>query len=190
MLAREKLGSKKVAILATDGFEQSELVAPREALLEAGATVHVVSLKSGSIKGWNEKDWGESIDVDATLEEADPGDYDALVLPGGVMNPDTLRMKDEAVTFVRTFFESGKPISAICHGPWLLINAGVAKGRKLTSYPSLRADLENAGAEWVDQEVVVDQGLTTSRNPKDLPAFIRKTIEEITEGRHTARATA
>ncbi len=183
-MANQQLRQKTVAILATHGFEQSELEAPRDALMEAGATVHVISPDKGSIRGWDEKDWGREVPVDRTIEEADAATYDALVLPGGVMNPDTLRTREDARQFVRAFFDAGKPISAICHGPWVLIDAGVVEGRKMTSYPSLRADLENAGAKWVDEEVVVDQGLTTSRNPDDLPAFIRKTIEEISEGRH------
>lgn len=184
------LSGKKVAILATNGFEQSELERPLTALKQAGATVHVVSPESGSIRGWDEKDWGGTVSVDVTLANAESRDYDALVLPGGVMNPDTLRMDRAAVRFVREFFDAGKPVSAICHGPWILIECEVLEGRDVTSYPSLRTDLENAGARWVDREVVVDQGLTTSRNPGDLDVFISKTMEEIMEGRHEGQAAA
>ncbi len=185
-----KLEGKKVAILATDGFEQSELFEPKKALEEAGATVSVVSLKSGEIKGWDEKDWGDTIKVDMTLDEANAEDFDALQLPGGVMNPDKLRVDEKAIAFVKAFFEAGKPVAAICHASWTLINAEVVKGRELTSYPTLRKDLENAGAKWVDREVVVDNGLVTSRNPNDLPAFNRKMIEEIAEGKHSKQMTA
>jgi protease I len=179
-----KLEGKHVAILATDGFEQSELMEPRKALREAGATTEIVSLKKGSIKGWKHTDWGESVEVDKDLSEADAEDYDALVLPGGVMNPDKLRMEPKAVQFVKDFVDAKKPIAAICHGPWTLIEAGAVKGRKLTSWPSLKTDLRNAGGEWVDAEVVTDRGLVTSRKPDDLPAFNRKMIEEIAEGTH------
>ena len=185
-----KLEGKKVAILATDGFEQSELFEPRQALEEAGAKVTIVSLKSGEIKGWNENNWGETVKVDLTVEEANADDFDALQLPGGVMNPDKLRVDENAVNFVKSFFEAGKPVAAICHAPWTLINAGVVEGRELTSYHTLRIDLENAGAKWTDQEVVVDNGLVTSRKPDDLPAFNRKMIEEIAEGKHSKQMTA
>lgn len=189
-MAKPKLNDKTIAILATNGFEQSELFTPKQELERAGATVHVVSPESGSIKAWDHTDWGRSIQVDKTLDEADPNDYDALVLPGGVMNPDSLRMNDKAVQFVKRFFVDGKPVSAICHGPWILIECDVLEGREVTSWPSLKTDLKNAGARWVDKEVVTDQGLTTSRNPDDLPAFCAKTIEEIGEGVHAGQKTA
>ena len=183
----QQLGGKKIAILATDGFEQSELMQPQRALKDAGATVHVVSPKSGSIRGWNKTDWGEEVAVDVELSHARPEDYDGLVLPGGQINPDKLRLEPAAVQFVRAFFGAGKPVGAICHGPWLLVEADVARGRTLTSYASIKTDLKNAGANWVDREVVVDQGLVTSRNPGDLDAFSRKLIEEFAEGRHEAQ---
>ena len=186
----KNLKGKKVAILATDGFEQSELAEPMKALENAGATAHIVSPKAGAIKGWKHTEWGDSFAVDATLDDADPRHYDALVLPGGVMNPDKLRRDPKVQQFVRSFFEEGKPVGAICHGPWTLIDAGVVKGRKVTSYETIQTDLKNAGATWVDQEVVVDNGLVTSRKPDDLPAFNRKLIEEIAEGRHAGRAMA
>lgn len=180
----EKLEGKRVAILATDGFEQSELLEPLKALREAGATTEVVSPKSGRIKGWNHTDWGQEVEVDVELSAADADSYDALVLPGGVMNPDHLRANRRAVEFVREFVAAKKPVAAICHGPWTLIEAGAVRGRRLTSWPSLKTDLRNAGADWVDEEVVVDQGLVTSRKPDDLPAFNRRMIEEIAEGVH------
>lgn len=186
----KNLNGKKVAILATDGFEQSELLEPRRALDEAGATTHVVSPREGQIEGWKHFDKGEKIAVDVPLGQARPEDYDALVLPGGVANPDQLRMNPEAVRFVKHFFETGKPVAAICHGLWMLAEADVVRGRTVTSWPSIKTDLINAGARWVDQEVVVDQGLVTSRKPDDLPVFCRKMIEEIAEGRHTARKAA
>lgn len=184
-----QLNGKKVAILVENGFEQVELTSPKEALEQAGATTHLVSPQHDQVKGWQHTDWGDEFKVDVPIERANPNDYDALVLPGGVMNPDKLRMNQKAVQFVRAFFEQHKPVASICHGPWTLIEAGVLRGRKVTSYPSLKTDLKNAGAEWVDQEVVVDQGLVTSRNPNDLPAFNRKMIEEIAEGKHV-RPTA
>lgn len=180
----EQLNSKKVAILATDGVEQVELTQPKQALEQAGAQTHVISPKSGSIQGWNHFDKGDQIPVDVSLESANPNDYDALVLPGGVVNPDQLRTNPKVVQFIKSFFEAGKPVAAICHGPWTLIEADVVKGRTLTSWPSLQTDLRNAGATWVDQEVVVDQGLVTSRNPQDIPAFNSKIIEEFAEGQH------
>ncbi|MEJ7731707.1 MAG: type 1 glutamine amidotransferase domain-containing protein [Polyangiaceae bacterium] len=183
----QKLDGKRVAILATDGFEQSELTSPKAALEKAGAEVEVVSLKAGKIKGWKHTDWGDEVAVDTELSMADAGSYDALVLPGGVMNPDKLRADDKAVAFVKAFVDAGKPIAAICHGPWTLIDAGAVKGRTMTSYPSIKTDLINAGAKWVDQEVVVDGGIVTSRKPDDLEAFNAKTIEEIAEGKHARK---
>src|SRR4051812_36046704 len=180
-----KLNDKKVAILVTDGFEESEFTQPLEALKEAGATVEVISLKKDNIKSWSEKNWGAEYPVDKSIDEVDAKDYDALVLPGGVMNPDQLRTNESVVGFVAGFFDDGKPIAAICHGPWTLIETGELKGRKVTSYPSLKTDLTNAGAKWVDEEVVVDNGLITSRTPKDLPAFCQKMVEEIAEGVHS-----
>lgn len=180
------LKDKKVAILSTNGFEESELTSPRNALQEAGATVHIISPQSGTIKGWKDGNWSDEVTVDYTLREVQPSGYDALVLPGGVMNPDKLRMDKDAVTFVSHFFEHGKPVAAICHGPQTLIETGMLKGREMTSFPSLKTDLENAGATWTDQEVVVDRGLVTSRTPEDLPAFNRKMIEEIREGIHSS----
>lgn len=171
------LSNRHVAILATDGFEQSELLEPKRALEEAGATTQVVSVNSGSIRGWSNKDWGESVPVDLELSNASPEDFDALVLPGGVMNPDHLRANARAVQFVRAFADANKPIAAICHGPWLLVEAGLVEGRRLTSWPSLKTDIRNAGGDWVDEEVVVDEGLITSRKPGDLPAFNHKLAE-------------
>jgi len=179
-----ELRNKRVAALVDNGFEQSELVEPKNALEAAGATVDIVSPQSGKVKGWNEKDWGEEIAVDRELNGARADEYDALLLPGGVMNPDKLRTNAGAVAFVKAFADAGKPIAAICHGPWTLIEAGVVRGRTLTSWPSLQTDLRNAGAKWVDQEVVTDNGLVTSRKPGDIPAFNRKMIEEFAEGRH------
>jgi protease I len=178
------LEGKKIAILATDGFEQSELEKPREALAEAGADTAIISPKDGEIRAWNEDGFGDAFDVDVRLQDANPEDYDGLLLPGGVMNPDKLRLEPKAVEFVRAFFAAGKPVAAICHGPQLLIEADVVRGRKLTSYPSVRKDLMNAGAIWVDEQVVVDQGLVTSRKPDDIPAFNAKMIEEFAEGLH------
>ena len=175
---------KRIAILATHGFEESELKSPKEYLEQQGWTVEIVSPESGSIRAWADKDWGPDYPVDATLTEANAADYDALVLPGGVINPDKLRLDDQALVFVRAFFESGKPVAAICHGPQTLISAGVVKGRTLTSYPSVKIDLINAGAQWIDKEVVTDNGLVTSRTPADLPAFTKKMVEEIREGKH------
>jgi len=180
----KKLEACRVAILATDGFEQSELFEPKKALEDAGAEVHIVSLKSGSIKAWNHTDWGKTIDVDITVSNAKAEDFDALVLPGGVMNPDTLRGDQKAVDFVKAIAQAGKPIAAICHGPWTLIEAGVVQGRRMTSYHTLKTDLINAGAKWIDEAVVTDHGLVTSRKPDDLPVFCEKMIEEFAEGLH------
>ncbi len=174
----------KVAILAAEGFEQSELLEPRQALQEAGADTRVVSPAKGEVQGWKHFDKGEKVRVDVPLDQANAEDYDALLLPGGVANPDQLRVNPKAVAFVRSFFDAGKPVAAICHAPWMLIDAGAVKGRTLTSWPSLRTDLSNAGANWVDQDVVTDNGLVTSRKPDDIPAFNRKMIEEFAEGRH------
>ena len=182
-----QLNGKKVAILVEQGFEQVELTEPRKAAEAAGAITDLISPRSGQVKGWNHTDWGDSFPVDVSLDTANAADYDALILPGGVMNPDKLRMNQKAVQFVRAFFDAGKPVASICHGPWPLIEAGVVEGRTLTSYPSLKTDLKNAGATWVDQEVVVDQGLVTSRNPDDLPAFNRKMVEEFAEGVHAGQ---
>lgn len=184
----ERLNGKKIAILAADGFEQVELLEPRKALDENGATTHVISPSEGEVKGWDSTDWGETVSVDAELASANPEDYDALVLPGGVMNPDNLRRDEAAQSFVRHFFDSGKPVAAICHAPWTLIDAGVAEGRKLTSYHTIQQDLKNAGADWVDQEVVSDRGLVTSRNPDDLPAFNAKMVEEFANTGKAAQA--
>jgi protease I len=179
------LKGKRVAIMATDGFEQSELTEPLKRLQEAGAECSVVSPKSGEIKGWDGDDWGDTVPVDKLLSECSPDDFDALVLPGGQINPDKLRMEEGAVRFVKEFVRSAKPTGAICHGPWLLVEADVVRGRRVTSYESIKTDMRNAGADWVDEEVVVDNGLVTSRKPDDLPAFCEKLIEEIAEGRHS-----
>lgn len=187
MAASTQLKGKRVAILVTDGFEQIELTEPRKALHDAGAQTELVAPRGGKVKAWNKKEWGEQFDVDRDLHGADADTYDALLLPGGVMSPDHLRMNSTATRFVKTFFDSKKPVAAICHGPWTLIDAGVIQGRRVTSWPSLQSDLRNAGAEWVDEEVVVDDGVVTSRKPDDLPAFIAKMVEEFAEGRH-ARA--
>ena len=184
------LQGKRVAILATVGVEQVELTEPKKALERAGATAGVISPESGKIRAWNMKDWGTEIPVDKTLSEANPDDYDALMLPGGVINPDKLRINVDAVTFVRHFVETDKPIAAICHGPWTLIEAGGVRGKRMTSWPSLRTDLSNAGAEWVDEQVVTDLGLVTSRKPDDIPAFIDKMTEEFAEGQRSRARTA
>jgi len=171
--------TKRVLILATDGFEQSELTGPRDALNQAGIETTVASPKSGEIKGWQHTDWGDPVAVDLSLDDANVGDFDALVLPGGQMNPDALRMEPKAIDLVRAFAESGKPVAAICHGPWLLAEAGVIEDRTVTSWPSIRTDLRNAGAEVVDQEVAVDGNLITSRKPDDIPAFSKAVIEAV-----------
>jgi protease I len=183
-MSDSKLAGRKVAVLATDGFEQSELEKPVEALKAAGARVEVVAPKAGQIQGWEHQDKGRAVAVDRDLASAQPADYDAIVLPGGLMNPDALRLEPKAIDFIRHFVTEKKPVAAICHGPWTLINAGGVEGKEMTSWPSLEADLKNAGARWVDREVVVDQGLVTSRKPDDLPAFCAKMIEEFAEGRH------
>jgi len=180
----DSLHGKNVAILVTDGFEQVELEKPRAALADAGAVTRLVSPKTETVRAWNESDHGDNFEVDVNLEDANSEEFDALLLPGGVMNPDHLRMDPDAVTFVREFFAAGKPVAAICHGPQMLIEADVVGGRKLTSYPSLRRDLENAGANWVDEPVVTDRGLVTSRKPDDIPQFNAKMIEEFAEGIH------
>jgi protease I len=184
----QNLQGKRVAILVENGFEQVEMTEPRKALEQAGARADLIAPSAGRVKGWNRTEWGDEFPVEVPLERANPRDYDALLLPGGVMSPDKLRMNAKAVQFVRSFVEEGKPVAAICHGPWTLIEAGAVRGRKMTSYPSLQTDLKNAGAQWVDQEVVVDQGLVTSRNPNDIPAFNGKMIEEFAEGVHQKQA--
>lgn len=185
-----ELTGKKVAILVEKGFEQIELTEPKKALEAAGAQTQIISPQRDKVKSWDRTDWGKDFTVDVALDEARADEYDALLLPGGVMNPDKLRRNEKAQKFVRTFFEAGKPVAAICHAPWTLIDAGVAEGRTMTSYPSLQLDLQNAGAEWVDREVVVDNGLVTSRKPDDIPAFNRKMIEEFAEGVHKEMAQA
>jgi len=180
------LQGKKVAILVANGFEQVEMTEPKKALEQAGAQTDIISPEKGEVKGWNHTEWGDSFPVDQQLDSANPQRYDALLLPGGVMNPDHLRVNQKAVAFVKSFAEAGKPIAAICHGPWTLIEAGAVKGRTMTSFPSIKTDLINAGARWTDQEVVTDNGLVTSRNPDDIPAFNRKMIEEFAEGAHTS----
>jgi protease I len=181
---RHTLDGKKIAILVAHGFEEEELTSPRKALDHVGAETEIVSPEDGKVKAWKYTDWSTEMDVDVPLDSAKADDYDALVLPGGVMNPDHLRRNAKALDFVRAFFQTGKPVGAICHGPWTLIDAGVVRGRKMTSYESIQTDLKNAGANWEDQEVVVDNGLVTSRKPDDLPAFNRKLIEEVAEGVH------
>jgi len=176
-MANQNLQGIKVAILATDGFEQVELLKPREALQQAGAETRVVSPKDDRIKGWDFTDWGDEVSVDLPLNSARAEDFDALLLPGGVINPDKLRMEPKAVAFVKAFFDEGKPVAAICHGPWSVIEAGAARGRKIASWPSLKTDVRNAGAEWVDKEAVVDGNLVTARKPDDIPAFNRAMIE-------------
>lgn len=186
----EPLQNKRVAALVDSGFEQSELLEPKKALEAAGAKVDIVSPQGFRVEGWQDTDWGQGVRVDHQVESADPEQYDALLLPGGVMNPDKLRTDPAAVNFVKAFVEAGKPIAAICHGPWTLIEAGAVKGRRMTSWPSLATDLRNAGAQWVDAECVVDNGLVTSRKPDDIPAFNRKMIEEFAEGQHPVGAGA
>jgi len=185
-----KLDGKKVAILVADGFEQVEMTKPREALDEAGAETKIVSLKPGKIQGVNHADKGDKFDVDLTLDDARPEEFDALMIPGGLHNPDAMRTNEKALQFARHFFREGKPVAAICHGPQLLINADLVRGRKMTSWPAIQVDMRNAGARWVDEEVVVDNGLVSSRKPDDIPAFNRKMIEEFSEGLHKTAAAA
>ena len=180
----EELRGKRIAALVENGFEQSELLEPKAALEAAGAQVDVVSPQQAKVKGWKHTNWGDDVPVDRRLQDATAGDYDALLLPGGVLNPDKLRINEQAVRFVRAFVDSGKPIASICHGPWTLIEAGGIRGRRVTSWPSIATDLRNAGGEWVDQDVVTDNGLVTSRKPDDIPAFNKKMIEEFAEGPH------
>lgn len=176
------LNGKKVAILVTDGFEQVELEKPRQALDQADAKTSIVSPKDGKVKGWKFTEWGDELNVDVPLKQARPEDFDALLLPGGVINPDKLRMDEKAVQFVKSFFDAGKPVAAICHGPWTIVEAGVARGRKIASWPSLKTDIRNAGAEWVDSEAVVDGNLVSARKPDDIPAFNREMIELFSGG--------
>ncbi|HVX92297.1 MAG TPA: type 1 glutamine amidotransferase domain-containing protein [Xanthobacteraceae bacterium] len=185
-----QITGKKIAILATNGFEQSELEVPRDRLKQAGATVDVVSPEKGQIRGWDMKDWGRSVPVDKTLDQVSADDYDAIVLPGGQINPDLLRVNPQALAFIRAFYDQKKVVAAVCHAPWLLIETGVIKGRRATSYHSIKTDVINAGAEWENSPVVVDEGIVTSRNPGDLEAFSNKIIEEVAEGRHAARSAA
>ena len=189
-MADKKLQGKKVAIIAADMVEQVELVEPRKALDKAGATTELISLKPGEIQGFNHFDPADKLKVDKTVEEVDAADYDALMIPGGVGNPDQLLGDENMVAFVRVFFEASKPVAAICHGPWVLVEAGVVRGRKVTSWPTLQTDIRNAGGNWVDEQVVVDQGLVTSRKPDDIPAFNDKMLEEFCEGRHDRGKTA
>jgi protease I len=182
------ISQAKILIIATNGFEQDELEIPRDKLKAAGAKVVIASPDGKDIKGWKHTDWGRSVSVDLKLSEAKQADYNALVIPGGVMNPDKLRVDKDAMSLVKAFLSSGKVVAAVCHGPWLLVQADALKGRQATSYPSIRKDLENAGAHWIDETVVTDNGIITSRNPDDLPAFVSKIIEEIEEGKHYRRA--
>lgn len=183
-----ELDGKRILILATNGFEQSELEVPRDKLKAAGATVEVASPESGEITGWDKKDWGRPVKVDRALGDVKAGDYDAIVLPGGQINPDLLRVNPDALTLIRAFFDAGKIVAAVCHAPWLLVETGIAKGRRMTSYKSIKTDVMNAGAKWEDAPVVTDNGLITSRNPGDLDQFSAKIIEEVQEGKHHRRA--
>jgi protease I len=186
-MSEQSIAGKKVAFLLTDGVEQVELTSPWQAVKDAGGLPTLAALKPGRLQGFNGTDKGDTFDVDITVREADAGDFDALVLPGGVVNADHLRVDPDAQAFARAFFEQHKPVASICHGPWLLVDAGVVRGRNVTSYHTLQTDLKNAGATWTDQEVVVDQGLVTSRKPDDLPAFNSKLVEEIAEGTHAGQ---
>ena len=188
-MTNQNLQNKKVAILVETGFEQEELTRPRQALEEAGAQTYIISPAWEKVKGWDHVDWGDEFDVDVKLSDANPDQYDALLMPGGVMNPDKLRRNEEAQQFVRRFFATGKPVAAICHAPWTLIDTGLAAGRRLTSYHSLQTDLKNAGADWVDEAVVVDDNLITSRNPDDIPAFNRQIVAEFARAGEPARAS-
>ena len=183
-MAEQTLSGKRIAFLATDGVEQVELTEPWEAVKQAGATPELISINSGKIQGWNHDKKGKKFKIDKTVDEVTAEDYDGIVLPGGVMNPDALRTSDQAVDFVRDFYKQGKPIAAICHGPWMLVEADICEGRTLTSWPSLKTDIRNAGGNWVDEELVVDDGIVTSRKPDDLPAFCPKIVEEFAEGQH------
>ena len=185
----DKLKNTRVAILATDGFERAELIEPRKALDAEGAETQVISPKSGQIKAWEKDHWGDTLRVDVALGQANPDDFDALLLPGGVINADSIRMEPRAVEFVRAFVKAGKPMAVICHAPWILIEAEAVRGKKVTSWPSLQTDLKNAGANWVDEQVVTDNGLVTSRKPDDIPAFNKKMIEEFGEGVHAHAAS-
>jgi protease I len=189
-MAEQILKGMKIAILVTDGFEQVELTEPRKALDEAGADTRVVSPREMPVRGWKFTDWGDELPVDVRLSQARPEDFDALHLPGGVINPDSLRIQPAAVAFAKAFFDAGKPVASICHGPWMVIEAGAARGRRVTSWPSLRTDLKNAGADWVDEEVVVDRGLVTSRKPDDIPAYNREMIKLFTQARSRSRRAA
>ena len=182
------INSARILILATDGYERSELRVPLEELKKHGADVKIASLKSGEIKSWDEKDWGDSVAVDLTVDQVKHDEFDALVIPGGQINPDILRTEEKAVDIVRNFIKTGKVVAAICHGPWLLVEADALRGRKATSYHSIKTDVKNAGASWEDKEVVTDNGIITSRSPKDLQAFVAKIVEEVQEGRHKRQA--
>ena len=181
---KKDLKDLRVAILVAEGFEQSEMAEPQRALEEHGAITEIISLKGGKVRAWKHDNWGDEFDVHKTIDSVASADYDALLLPGGVMNPDKLRANNDAVNFVRDFVEAGKPVASICHGPWMLVEAGACQGRTMTSYPSISTDLQNAGAHWVDEEVVVDEGIITSRKPADIPAFNKKMVEEFAEGIH------
>lgn len=189
-MATENLKGKKVAILVTDGFEQVELVKPREALEQAGAKTQIVSPKDGKVRGWKHIEWGDELPVDVTLDQARADDFDALLLPGGVINPDKLRMEPKAVSFVKSFFDANKPVAAICHGPWTIVEAGAAKGRRIASWPSLKTDIRNAGGEWVDSEAVTDGNLVSARKPDDIPAFNRAMIQLFSQPGQRVRPAA